>query len=358
MQNLKKEETIEQIDVPKQVKFSGKCIVTLNSSESAKALITHYKLTWKESTIYRVQELLKLDSAYRKMYKGHIIKLDRAADPSDLIFGNFGSHNIVRLKQRLMVTLIIASLVSLTFIILTFGKKIFNESKVNSRNPLVYSFLASLSVAFFNSILGRLVRYFSLDEFYSQQSLYYYYVARRVTVVYLGNMLLTTFLANLASFYLIGQPSASTYPGISLNMIGLMNDFFFINATNSFLAITFTFLDYRYLFRMLKKWYTSKYKLVTQAEANMCFENQPIDMALKYSHAYRLLLFTAAVAPCIPNALIISLGVIILVYFVDKYLILRRLMCQYKLGEALSMRMLKILNFYPVFVSLTNFLIM
>lgn len=142
---------------------------------------------------------------------------------------------------------------------------------MNSRNPLIWSFFASLSVAFFNSILGRLVRYFSLDERYSKQSSYNYYVGRRVTVVYLGNMILTTLLANVASFYLIGQPSASTYEGISLNFIGLINDFFFINATNSFIGILFTYFDYRYAARLLKKWYISHYRLVTQAEANMCF---------------------------------------------------------------------------------------
>lgn len=358
VENLKKEETVEQVDVPKQVKFSGKCIITLNNNNSASTLTNHYKLNCRESMLYRIQELLKLDSSYRKMYKGHIIKISKAPDPTDIIFGNMGSHNMVTIKNRIMVTLVMASLILLTFIILAFGKKLFNESKVNSRNPLIWSFYASLSVAFFNSILGRLVRYFSLDERYSKQSSYYYYVARRITIVYVGNMIITTLLANVASFYLIAQPTAETYEGIHLNFVGLVNDFFFINATNSFIGILFTFFDYRYIARLIKKWYITKFKLVTQAEANMCYENQPIDMALKYSHAYRLLLFTAAVSPLIPNAVIISIGVMIIIYFVDKYLFVRRLMCQYKLGYALSERMLRMLNVYPVLMSFSNLMIM
>lgn len=67
-----------------------------------------------------------MDSSYGKFYKGHIIKISKAPDPSDIIFGNMGSQNIVRLKYRFMVTFIIASLVLLTFIILAFGKKLFN----------------------------------------------------------------------------------------------------------------------------------------------------------------------------------------------------------------------------------------
>ena len=84
-------------------------------------------------------------------------------------------------------------------------------------------------------------------------------------------MILTTLLANVASFYLIAQPTAETYEGIHLNFVGLVNDFFFINATNSFIGILFTFFDYRYLQRLIKKWYITKYKLVTQAEANMVY---------------------------------------------------------------------------------------
>ena len=50
-----------------------------------------------------------------------------------------------------------------------------------------------------------------------------------------------------------------------------MNDFFFINATNSLLAIIFVFFDYRYAYRVLKRWYISSHKQVTQAEANLAF---------------------------------------------------------------------------------------
>lgn len=177
----------------------------------------------------------------------------------------------------------------------------------------------------------------------------------RVTVVYIVNMTLTTVIANLATSYLVME---STYPGIDISFIGLMNDFFFVNATNSLIAIIFVFFDYRFAYRRLKQWYITSYKKVTQSEANLAFENQPIDMAYKYSHGYRLLIFTATVAPFIPNALLISIGVGVIIYLVDKYLFLRRWMCQYKLGYALSARMLRILNMYPLFLSFSNFMIM
>lgn len=39
----------------KEVRFSGKCIVTLNRRESARKLAKHYKLTPYEKLVYRVQ---------------------------------------------------------------------------------------------------------------------------------------------------------------------------------------------------------------------------------------------------------------------------------------------------------------
>lgn len=107
--------------------------------------------------------MLKLDSAYTKKYRGSIIKIEKAPDASDVIFGNLGSENIKKLKHRFQVTFIVAFMIILSCVALTFSKKQFNETKVNSKNPVGYSFLASLLVALFNSILGRLVRYFSLD---------------------------------------------------------------------------------------------------------------------------------------------------------------------------------------------------
>lgn len=67
-----------------------------------------------------------MDSAYDKKYKGHIIKLEKAPDASDVIFANLGFHSIRRLKHRLLVTLIVAGMITLSCLILTFGKKIFN----------------------------------------------------------------------------------------------------------------------------------------------------------------------------------------------------------------------------------------
>jgi hypothetical protein len=81
-------------------------------------------------------------------------------------------------------------------------------------------------------------------------------------------------------------------------------------------------------------------------------------MAQRYSHVFRCVLFTAIVSPIIPNAVLISLAVLGLIYWNDKYLILRRYTCRFKLGFDLPKKMMGILDLYPVFIAVSNTLLM
>jgi hypothetical protein len=68
---------------------------------------------------------------------------------------------------------------------------------------------------------------------------------------FLINMVLTTLFSNFVIFY---EDSTSTYPNFSIDLVTLVNDFYFLNITNPFLSCVFTFFDYRYLFRIYKRW--------------------------------------------------------------------------------------------------------
>lgn len=75
-------------------------------------------------------------------------------------------------------------------------------------------------------------------------------------------------------------------------------------------------------------------------------------MALRYANVQKLMLFTAAVAGFLPFGMILSsLGLIIL-YWVDKYLLLRRYMCSWYLDKRLADSMMNLLPLFTVFYSL------
>jgi hypothetical protein len=86
-----------------------------------------------------------------------------APEPSDIIYANMGSEKITKLRSRIFGALIITANLVLVFLILTFSKKLFSEIKTESKTPLIYSFIMSITVGMFNSILGRIIRYFADD---------------------------------------------------------------------------------------------------------------------------------------------------------------------------------------------------
>lgn len=223
---------------------------------------------------------------------------------------------------------------------------------------MIFSFIISVVVGLFNSVLGRIIRYFAYDEFYTRQSKYLYKVTKRLLATNLINMVLTTLIANVVSFFFFNNKTSETYPNVPLNFSGLVNDFFFISATNPLLGCIFTFIDYRYAYRMYKRWSITHRFPATQAEANLYFEEQPIDMAQRYCHVFRCVLFAAIACTVIPNSLLISIAVLALMYWNDKYLLLRRYTCQNKLGYALPSKMLDVLDVYPLLLAISNTLLM
>ena len=87
------------------------------------------------------------------------------------------------------------------------------------------------------------------------------------------------------------------------------------------------------------------------------FEGHPVDMALRYANVVKLMFFTAAVSPILPIGLPMSLLGLLILYWVDKYLLLRRYTCKNYLDAELAKEMMNILPLYTVFFSIGNMLI-
>ena len=63
------------------------------------------------------------------------------------------------------------------------------------------------------------------------------------------------------------------------------------------------------------------------------FEGHPVDMALRYANVVKLMFFTAAVSPILPVGLPMSFLGLLILYWVDKYLLLRRYTCKNYLDD-------------------------
>ena len=78
-------------------------------------------------------------------------------------------------------------------------------------------------------------------------------------------MLFTTFIANVASFYLIKEDTP-TFQAFPLNFESFLFDVFFIIATNPLIYVIINFFDHRHIRALIKKYRISNnYLAVSQA---------------------------------------------------------------------------------------------
>lgn len=150
---------------------------------------------------------------------------------------------------------------------------------------------------------------------HSTQSAYYYSVTFKLVVLYMINMLITTFFSNLVNYYLINQKSR-TFDRFPLNFEEYLFDIFFLLVTNPFVSFFLIFFDHRQGYKYYKRYQIENNEVaVTQAEANLDYENMQIDLSNKYSNIYRFVLFSSGVCFIFPPALIICLFTLCVFYW-------------------------------------------
>lgn len=93
----------------------------------------------------------------------------------------------------------------------------------------------------------------------------------KMVAIFQVNMLITTFVANVASFYLIKEdkPTFAVFP---LNFESFLFDVFFLIVTNPVITVFMTLFDHRHIRSLIKKYRISNGWIgVSQAEANVSF---------------------------------------------------------------------------------------
>jgi hypothetical protein len=112
-------------------------------------------------------------------------------------------------------------------------------------------------VSLFCSIFRRIIATSEGESYYTTVSKMSYNKVAKMVVIFQINMLFTTFVANVASFYLIreDQPTFDVFP---LNFESFLFDVFFLIVTNPAISLTMTFLDHRHLRGLLKKYRISR----------------------------------------------------------------------------------------------------
>ena len=87
---------------------------------------------------------------------------------------------------------------------------------------------------------------------HTTHSSYYCSVTSKLVILFLINMLLTTFFSNLVNYYLINEKS-QTFDRFPLNFEEYLFDVFFLLITNPFTSFFLITFDHRQIFKLYKR---------------------------------------------------------------------------------------------------------
>ena len=343
---------------------TGRVIIVLEESHTAKAITRAYKKTFIMRFCTTLYSLIKADFLVSQyLYKGHFIKVRRAPEPSDILWDNLNYTHSTKFWRKILTTFIVSIMLVIGFLVLLFLKRWLKEIQNTNVDPETQDYVSvgiSLTgatlVALTNTCLGIFIRKFARYERHKTQTNYFVSTGRRLTAALFINMTLTTLLANVV----YSTKANNTYSFWKISVAGLFFDIFFLFITNSYMSSIFNYFDIVWGVKLLKRRKALKdgpASKLTQIEANILFEGHPVDLALRYANVNKTAIYTAIFTPFIPIGLVFSMLGLLICFWVDKYLLLRRYVCANKISKSLANAMFAAGQWFLVAFTFGNLLI-
>ena len=347
------------------ISFTGRVLVTFLDLQHAKKLVKLFEQPfWERVLLFFIQNPKYLPKyMHRYVYRHKFIKIIPAPEPSDILWENLGRAAASSKAKRRFFTFLASLILLIICFSLLYEMKLFIKVQhfddIGPSLSVAISLLSSTIVALSNSCLGIFIRRFARNENHITQTNFFRSVASRLTCALFFNMSITTLLANFLRSKMTFQGTGEIY---ILSLTGLLQDIFFLFITNSYISSIFNLFDFVWGVKLLRRVMAEKAHQkgncsLTQEEANSLFEGHPVDMALRYANILKTLFFTGIYAPFFPMGVLFSMLGMIICYWVDKKLFLRRYISAYKLGIDLPKTMLNGMRLYVLLFAFGNIIL-
>jgi len=304
--------------------FAGSCFVTF-TTQLACATVNN---AWDSSFLTKkLGEILpcitNLTRNEHQKIKDTFVTVDPSPEPFDVLWENQAVTYLSKLKTRIVTGFIVAIIVGICFLTITalkFLQLAYLKSGDSSWVKTLISILITLLITIINMALAFTIRRISIMEKYSTITRFTVNVCERVTIIQFLNSTVILMLVN----WLVHKDELRDQIWSDK---GLANDAWFIIIGNIFLGPLNNYLNPFYLMRIMKQRAirnAGNKCILTQKEANFWFEGHPVDMAYRYVNYQKTILISIFFSPMLPNSLLLGIIAVILSFWVDKYLLLRR----------------------------------
>lgn len=358
---------------------SNSAFVTFRSQDISKQCVKYWKKSiCDQISLFICKPLLCCCCCCfnRYKFKGRILSVVRAPEPSDLIWENLSvSASSKRYRRLLTILCTLALLLILCYILFQVKTFQYNMHKsFNNGNESIWrirsmSILLSFIIISVARIIAISVRAFSSYEKHYSWTGYHLAVANKLIFATSLNSIAILLIVNL----LVPSQFPVSIPGVERNDseiplyedYGLASDLFWLLITDSIVSPLTYFLSPLYLAKLMKRRSVKNQAKkgiisITQGEANLIWENPPVDMAQRYANYMKTLLIVFVFAPIFPLGLFIGTFSMTLQYWTDKYLLLRRHARPPQLSSKLSDNIMKwmpvlTVSYSVIFTQVSNF---
>ncbi|CAD8085697.1 unnamed protein product [Paramecium sonneborni] len=302
--------------------------VTFQTKEQLQSVLDQTKLSYWEELWIRFKYYFIHRQDQRGFYfKNRIIIFCRAPEPNDVFWENCGFNFRYQFQKRILNFFVTIIILGVSFTVLL-GLNILQSQNLSSFDDsimIIVTLVISLIITIINQIIYYFIKLLGQSEKHFTKTHHDVSVATKLAIVQFFNSGIFTKVINILVYnFQKEKPDnyAATYAYSRQG--GVISDAFFLIIVNSFFVPILAYLDPLYFYKLYQQQFFKVNNNLNQIEANKIFEGPSVLLYESYAYICLSLWISLLFAPLLPISLLFcSLG-LLLYYWIQKYLLLRR----------------------------------
>ncbi|CAD8109214.1 unnamed protein product [Paramecium primaurelia] len=324
--------------------LSGVAFITFNTSQEAQECRKFHNQTKIQLLFHQLYYCFRRKRQLTK-FKGKTPYVVRAPEPGDIMWENLGEKPWKQISNQTWTNLATLLILGICFGAIL-GISIGQNSLSKSESKNTYK-----SVAFIITILGLVASFVisllnSIMAFTIKKLVFYEkpYTQTDFNISYANKLGMSQFINTAIIPLLVNLTLQDEQLLISLwKSGGLNSDVSLILIMNAIFPWVINLFDPFYFWKLIKRQRIKNQGnqcTLTQREANILFEGTKSDLSQKYATIVKALMLTFFYAQLLPIGIPIALAFLLINYWVEKYLLLRRQSKNAPLGKQLAEEMI------------------
>ena len=347
--------------------------VSFQSSEQADEIVKHFNRTLSSQKTDRKVKGVNLFSTSAKLLDEHKMKIARAPEPSDILWENLAEEGSTKFIKRLKTNTLAVLMVLLGFIFMVVISAIQKNlvDKLNAGDDLdntleiqIITYFGAILTTSINYFLGMFIAQMVDYEKRSTQTSYFKGVATKLSISQLINTAFTTLFAKMAVtvYYTEGGIKNVNLEDFYFYAEGgVLEAMFSLFITDTYFSPLYNLFDPYFLYKTIRNsWIKNKIQKdpssneLDKKATYALFEKENYDLSYKHAMLIKTVLATCFFAPALPAVLLAGALGLALMYWINKYLLLRRAALPPAIGAELTNAMVEYLQWAAFMYAVGN----